>query len=101
MQPLSQLGASAVIVVANQNTAGLALAVRLSVDDEQPPAAAPGGALDTEQALYLFSLNYFALLPGESRTVTANATRRDGSSTDGVKLRVDGWNVAESLCSCD
>jgi hypothetical protein len=55
----------------------------------------PGGA---EILPVLWDDNYFSLLPGESREITARCAAQD-TAKDRVMLEVGGWNV-ETDCDC-
>ena len=80
-------GETAAVTVGNPST-HLAFQVHLSLVRE------PGG----EEVLPVFwEDNYFALMPGESRTVTV----RHGSVTDEGRttLKIDGWNVEPMTCA--
>ena len=51
---------------------------------------------DEEILPVLWQDNYIALLPGESREVTAQFVD-SGALRDGAKLRVAGWNIQNAI----
>jgi exo-1,4-beta-D-glucosaminidase len=74
----------------------LAFAVRLKVKRASPGPVSRLGAPDDEVLPVLWQDNYFALLPGESRQVTATYNAGDLGQSMAV-VQVEGWNVKTRL----
>ena len=85
-----QEGATAVTV--HNPTSTIALAVHLTVNKSSNGRVSREGDADNEILPVLWQDNYFALLPGETRQVTA--TYRIGDKNNSTpSVEVDGWNV--------
>jgi exo-1,4-beta-D-glucosaminidase len=85
-----QEGATAVTV--HNPTSTVALAVHLTVNKSSNGRVSREGDADNEILPVLWQDNYFALLPGETRQVTA--TYRIGDKNNSTpSVEVDGWNV--------
>jgi exo-1,4-beta-D-glucosaminidase len=83
------------VTVHNPNSS-LALAVRLKVNRPSDRRVSREGEQDDEILPVLWQDNYFALLPGETRHVTATFRMREkGNSLPSVE--VDGWNVNHQM----
>jgi exo-1,4-beta-D-glucosaminidase len=79
-------------VTVHNPTSTLALAVHLKVNKSSSGRVSREGAADDEILPVLWQDNYFALLPGETRQVTA--TYRIGDRNNATpSVEVDGWNV--------
>jgi len=77
-------------------TATLAFAVHLKVNRGSDPRVSREGRPDDEILPVLWQDNYFALLPGETRQVTATfAGQKAGKSAPAVEI--GGWNVKEKM----
>ena len=74
----------------------LAFAIRLKVDRAESGRASGGNGTDEEVLPVLWEDNYFALLPGESRQVTASYNAKDLGRAAAV-VEVQGWNVKAKL----
>jgi len=75
----------------------LAFGVRLQVKRIMPSGSGAGAwwyenHIDTEVLPILWEDNYFELLPGETREVTATYNAKDGGDSP-TKVVVSGWNV--------
>jgi len=79
-------------VTVHNPTSTLALAVHLKVNKSSSGRVSREGETDNEILPVLWQDNYFALLPGETRQVTATYRLGEKSkATPGVEI--DGWNV--------
>ena len=77
-------------------TSTLALAVHLTVNKSSSNRVSRGGNVDNEILPVLWQDNYFALLPGETRQVTA--TYHVGEKSKAApSVEVDGWNVNRKM----
>jgi exo-1,4-beta-D-glucosaminidase len=72
----------------------LAFAIRLKVDQSASNRVSREGHADTEILPVLWQDNYFSLLPGENRQVTATYHTK---TTAPVSVEVEGWNVNHSF----
>jgi len=89
-QCLGRKGSTTVTV--HNPTSTLALAVHLAVNRSSSGRVRREGQRDNEILPVLWRDNYFALLPGETRQVTA--TYRLGEKSKATpSVEVDGWNV--------
>ena len=79
-------------VTVHNPTSTLALAVHLAVNKSSSGRASRDGETDNEILPVLWQDNYFALLPGETRHVTATY-RLDEKSKATARVEIDGWNV--------
>ena len=79
-------------------TQSLAFFVRLKLKDGLPEYDDEQKFHDPEVLPVLWSENYFSLLPGEKRLVTATYRAKDLAETKPV-VEVSGWNVIESSTS--
>ena len=84
--------ASIAVTVRNPSS-GLAFAVHLKINKNSSHRVSREGAQDDEVLPVLWTDNYFALLPGETRTVTATYRAADKNVVPSVE--VDGWNVVQ------
>ena len=82
---------SATVTVHNP-TSTLALAVHLAVNKSSNNRVSREANADNEILPVLWQDNYFALLPGETRQVTATY-RLDEKSKASPSVEIDGWNV--------
>jgi exo-1,4-beta-D-glucosaminidase len=79
-------------VTVHNPTSTLALAVHLKVNKSSSGRVSREGEADNEILPVLWQDNYFALLPGETRQVTA--TYRIGDKNKATpSVEIDGWNV--------
>jgi len=79
-------------VTVHNPTSTLALAVHLAVNKSSSGRVSREGETDNEILPVLWQDNYFALLPGETRQVTA--TYRLGEKSKATPaVEIDGWNV--------
>jgi exo-1,4-beta-D-glucosaminidase len=79
-------------VTVHNPTSTLALAVHLKVNKSSSGRVSREGEADNEILPVLWQDNYFALLPGETRQVTA--TYRIGDKNKSTpSVEIDGWNV--------
>ena len=79
-------------VTVHNPTSTLALAVHLKVNKSSSGRVSRDGEADNEILPVLWQDNYFALLPGETRQVTA--TYRIGDKNKATpSVEIDGWNV--------
>ncbi len=74
----------------------LAFAVRLKVNKASSGQMGPQGITDDEVLPVLWDDNYFPLLPGESRQVTATYNAKDLGHSSPV-VEVEAWNVKTKL----
>ncbi|MGC2478145.1 MAG: glycoside hydrolase family 2 protein [Candidatus Sulfotelmatobacter sp.] len=79
-------------VTIHNPTSTLALAVHLAVNKSSSGRVSREGETDNEILPVLWQDNYFALLPGETRQVTATY-RLDEKSKTTPGVEIDGWNV--------
>jgi exo-1,4-beta-D-glucosaminidase len=83
---------SSTTVALRNPSRSLAFAVRLKVKRASAGRAIPDGIADDEILPVLWEDNYFPLLPGETRQVTATYNTKDlGRSA--AEVEVEGWNV--------
>ena len=83
---------SSTTVTVHNPTSTLALAVHLTVNKSSSGRVSREGEADNEILPVLWQDNYFALLPGETRQVTA--TYRIGYKDKATpSVEIDGWNV--------
>ena len=73
-------------------TSTLALAVHLKVSKSLSDRVSREGEADNEILPVLWQDNYFALLPGETRQVTATYPLADKNKAT-PSVEIDGWNV--------
>ncbi|HEV2399848.1 MAG TPA: glycoside hydrolase family 2 protein [Candidatus Sulfotelmatobacter sp.] len=69
----------------------LAFAIRLKIDEGSSHRVSREGRADDEILPVLWSDNYFALLPGETREITAKFRAPEKNPTP--TLHVEGWNI--------
>jgi len=79
-------------VTVHNPTSTLALAVHLAVNKSSSGHVSREGETDSEILPVLWQDNYFALLPGETRQVTATY-RLGEKSKVAPRVEIDGWNV--------
>ncbi|MFZ0732691.1 MAG: glycoside hydrolase family 2 protein [Candidatus Sulfotelmatobacter sp.] len=79
-------------VTVHNPTSTLALAVHLAVNKSSSGRVSREGEADSEILPVLWQDNYFALLPGETRQVTATYHLGDKSKAT-PSVEIDGWNV--------
>ena len=79
-------------VTVHNPTSTLALAVHLTVNKSSSGRVRREGEADNEILPVLWQDNYFALLPGETRQVTATYQIGDKNNAT-PSLEIDGWNV--------
>jgi exo-1,4-beta-D-glucosaminidase len=72
----------------------LAFAIRLKVDQSASNRVSREGQSDSEILPVLWQDNYFSLLPGETRQVTATYHTKSNAP---ISVEVEGWNVNHSL----
>ncbi len=78
-------------VTLHNRSSSLAFAVHLKINKNSNRRVSREGAQDDEILPVLWTDNYFALLPGETRRVTATYRAPDKNVVPSVE--VDGWNV--------
>jgi exo-1,4-beta-D-glucosaminidase len=83
-------------VTLHNPTSSLAFAVRLKVDQPSNQRVSREAELDDEILPVLWEDNYFALLPGETRQVTATY-RANNKNKLAPTVEVEGWNVNHSF----
>jgi len=83
-------------VTLHNPTSTLAFAVHLKVNRQSDRRVSREGQADNEILPVLWQDNYFALLPGETRVVTATF-QMQGNSTTAPSVEVDGWNVNQKV----
>ncbi len=83
-------------VTLHNPTSSLAFAVRLKVDQPSNHRVSREAELDDEILPVLWEDNYFALLPGETRQVTATY-RANNKNKLAPTVEVEGWNVNHSF----
>ena len=79
-------------VTVHNPTSTVALAVHLTVNKSSSGRVSREGRTDNEILPVLWQDNYFALLPGETRQVTAAYQFGDKSKAT-PSVEIDGWNV--------
>jgi exo-1,4-beta-D-glucosaminidase len=79
-------------VTVHNPTSTLAFAVHLIVNRSSSGRVSREGEADNEILPVLWQDNYFALLPGETRQVTATYRMGDGSKTI-PSVEIEGWNI--------
>jgi hypothetical protein len=70
--------------------------VHLKVNRSSDNRASREGPADNEILPVLWEDNYFSLLPGETRQVTAVYRSNDKNNTPPI-VEVEGWNVNHSI----
>ena len=83
-------------VTLHNPTSSLAFAVRLKVDQPSNQRVSREAELDDEILPVLWQDNYFAILPGETRQVTATY-RASNKNKLAPTVEVEGWNVNHSF----
>jgi len=84
-------------VTIHNPTSTLAFAVRLKVDRSSSHRVSREGMEDSEILPVLWQDNYFPLLPGETREITATYSD-DGKKNHGAPfVEVEGWNVNHAI----
>ena len=83
---------SSTTVTVHNPTSTLALAVHLKVNKSSSGRVSREGEEDEEILPVLWQDNYFALLPGETRQVTATYRIGDKSKTT-PSVEIEGWNI--------
>ena len=83
---------SSTTVTVHNPTSTLAFAVHLKVNKTSSNRVSRDGETENEILPVLWQDNYFALLPGETRQVTATYRTRDASKAT-PSVEVEGWNV--------
>jgi len=83
---------SSITVTVHNPTSTLALAVHLKVNKSASGRVSREGEADNEILPVLWQDNYFALLPGETRQVTATYRLGDKSKAN-PSVEIEGWNV--------
>ena len=83
---------SSTTVTVHNPTSTLAFAVHLKVNKSSSGRVSREGETDNEILPVLWQDNYFALLPGETRQVTATYRTSD-APTATPSVEVEGWNV--------
>ncbi len=83
-------------VTLHNPTSSLAFAVHLKVDQRSNHRVSREAQLDDEILPVLWEDNYFALLPGETRQVTASYRARNKNKLPPT-VEVEGWNVNQSF----
>jgi len=83
--------ASTTVTVHNPSST-VAFALRLKINRNSNHRVSREGAADDEILPVLWSDNYFALLPGETRTVTAMYRLPEKGSAS-PRVEVEGWNI--------
>jgi hypothetical protein len=106
----SFLGATVQVQVSNPAAAsGVALALRASVEYQQGNRGNTADATMSDEVptgmegapLFYYSLQYFSLLPGESRTIVGEPSTKLTKGTGETLIAiVDGWNVPVSATVC-
>lgn len=84
------------VVTLRNPTSTLAFAVRLKVDQPSSRRVSRDAETDNEILPVLWEDNYFSLLPGETRQVTAKYYLSDKRKLSPV-VEVEGWNVSHIL----
>jgi exo-1,4-beta-D-glucosaminidase len=79
-------------VTVHNPTSTLALAVHLAVNKSSSGRVSREREEDNEILPVLWQDNYFALLPGETRQVTATYPIGDKNKSE-PNVEIDGWNV--------
>ena len=83
---------SSTTVTVHNPTSTLALAVHLKVNKSSSGRVSREGEEDEEILPVLWQDNYFTLLPGETRQVTATYRIGDKSKTT-PSVEIEGWNI--------
>ena len=95
-QSIKQGDQGSTTVTVRNPSSTLAFAVRLKVDRPGNNRVSREGKEDTEILPVLWEDNYFALLPGESRQVTATYAADPKSNASPV-VEIEGWNVNHTV----
>jgi exo-1,4-beta-D-glucosaminidase len=95
-QSIKQGDQGSTTVTVHNPSSTLAFAVRLKVDRPGNNRVSREGEEDSEILPVLWDDNYFALLPGESRQVTATYAADPKSKANPV-VEVEGWNVNHTV----
>jgi exo-1,4-beta-D-glucosaminidase len=83
---------SSTTVTLHNPSSTLAFAVRLKVNRTSDQRVSREGERDSEILPVLWQDNYFSLLPGETREVTATYRLSENSHKPPV-VEIEGWNV--------
>jgi exo-1,4-beta-D-glucosaminidase len=83
---------SSTTVTVHNPTSTLALAVHLKINKSLRGSVSREGEEDNEILPVLWQDNYFALLPGETRQVTATYRVND-KSKETPSVEIEGWNI--------
>jgi exo-1,4-beta-D-glucosaminidase len=84
-------------VMIHNPTSSLAFAVRLKVDRSSSDRVSREGPEDPEILPVLWQDNYFSLLPGETRQITARYANRQKENHGAPFVEVEGWNVHRTI----
>lgn len=82
-------------VTLHNPSSALAFVVHLKIDKEANRRVSREGSVDEEMLPVLWTDNYFSLLPGETRQITATYRAPERNAVPAVE--VEGWNVAHKL----
>jgi exo-1,4-beta-D-glucosaminidase len=86
------------VVTLHNPTSSIAFAVHLKVDQPSSPHVSREGQADSEILPVYWEDNYFSLLPGETRQVTAKYRSNDKNKLPPI-VEVEGWNVNHILAN--
>jgi exo-1,4-beta-D-glucosaminidase len=84
-------------VTIHNPTSTLAFAVRLKVDRSPSRRVSRESMEDSEILPVLWQDNYFSLLPGETRQITATYSNDEKKDQGSPFVEVEGWNVNHSI----
>jgi exo-1,4-beta-D-glucosaminidase len=87
-------------VTLHNSTSRLAFAVHLKVNRPSNRRISREGPQDDEILPVLWQDNYFALLPGETRQVTATFRSEERDNAIPV-VEIEGWNVSQKIVESD
>lgn len=88
---------SSTSVMIHNPTSSLAFAVRVKVNRSSSNRVSREGPEDSEILPVLWQDNYFSLLPGETRQITARYTNRQKENHGAPIVEVEGWNVHRTI----
>jgi exo-1,4-beta-D-glucosaminidase len=84
------------VVTVHNPTSTLAFAVHLKANEPSKNRVSREGEADNEILPTLWQDNYFALLPGETRQVTARYHRPARNKSPPI-VEIEGWNVKRTI----
>ena len=80
-----------IMVTNSKNSIALAIRLRVVLQNEE----------DTLKLPYVYSKQYFTLLPNESDTIFVTKRGKTTNNQNDYKIEVEGWNVVKHVYACE